>query len=172
MMRVCFDNNILIWGVRKKASPGQEALIRSAGALFEELDKNGAKIIIPTPVLSEFLTFAPEHRHAEITASLESHFQLTPFDAFAAATAARIWRAFSEGNTAWKDELKEAVPGITKARIKYDIQILATAISRSADILYTHDVGLKKLAGGRIEVRELPPPPPEQSDLFADHRQS
>ena len=77
MIRVCFDNNILIWGVRKKASPGQEGQIRRALALFDDLDKDGARIIVLTPVLSEFLTFAPEHRHAEITASLQNHFQLT-----------------------------------------------------------------------------------------------
>ncbi len=168
MNRVCLDNNILIWGVRRKATPGQETHIPRARALIAELDESGARIIVPAPVLSEFLTFAPENRHAEITASLQRHFQLTPFDAHAAAVAAKIWRTQAEGDPNWKESLKEEVADLTHARIKYDIQILATALSRNADILYTHDRALKRLAGGRIDVRELPPPPPKQKELFQD----
>lgn len=166
MKRVCLDNNILIWGVRRKASAGQEAQINRAAALFQELDEAGARIIVPAPVLGEFLTYAPEHRHAEITASLQRHFQLTPFDAHAAGIAAKIWRALAENNPNWKDELKAEVDGLTHARIKYDIQILATAISRNVDVLYTHDEGLMSIAAGRIQVQELPPLPPKQEELF------
>lgn len=53
MKRVCLDNNILIWGVRRRATGGQEGHIPRAVALFEELDESGARIIVPTPVLSE-----------------------------------------------------------------------------------------------------------------------
>ena len=154
MKRVCLDNNILIWGVRRKASEGQEDRIDRASVLFDELDETGARIIVPAPALAEFLTHSPVHRHAEITASLERHFQLTPFDGYAAALAATLWRELAEQSPAWRDELRTEVPGLTHARIKYDIQILATAMARHADILYTHDKGLAKLAQGRIEVRK------------------
>ncbi len=168
MKRVCLDNNILIWGVRSKASKGQEDCINRAVSLFGELDEMGARIIIPTPVLAEFLTYSPVHRHAEITASLERHFQLTPFDGYAATVAARLWRELAEKPRTWHDELHAEVPGITRARIKYDIQILATAMARHTDILYTHDKGLTKLAKGRIDVRQLPSLPPKQEDLFKE----
>ncbi len=43
--------------------------------------------------------------------------------------------------------------------------ILASALARGADVLYTHDGPLKAAADGRIEVRKLPPPRPKQADL-------
>lgn len=158
MKLVCLDNNILIWGIRKKATTGQEDHIRRAAALFKELDESSAQIMVPTPVLSEFLTFIPEQQQDVIVASFSRHFQLTPFDVHAAATAAKIWRSLAAENVTWKDAVKAEVEGLIHARIKYDIQILAIAISRRAEVLYTHDKGLMKLAEGRIEVKTLPPP--------------
>ena len=46
--------------------------------------------------------------------------------------------------------------------------ILATALARKVDVLYTHDGPLRKVADGLLEVRELPPPPPKQEELFPE----
>jgi hypothetical protein len=76
-----------------------------------------------------------------------------------------LWREAAERNPHLKDQVKEAFPGTEKAKIKADIMILATALARNADILYTHDGPLAKVAEGRIDVRDLPPLRPKQADL-------
>ena len=54
---------------------------------------------------------------------------------------------------------------IVPARIKADIMILATALVRKADILYTHDGPLRAIAADFLDVRDLPPARPEQPNL-------
>lgn len=165
MKRVCLDNNILIWGVRGVATSGQEEMIQRAQAFFEDLDASDADILIPTVVVAEFLAGVPKQQHLGLLDVLHRRFQVVPFDVRTAAIAAELWRDAAERNPHLKDQIRDAFPGIERAKIKADLMILATALARGADVLYTHDGPLKMAAGGRIEVRELPPPRPRQVDL-------
>lgn len=165
-MRVCLDNHILIWGIRAAATRGQESMIVRAKALIEDLDRNDAEILVPAVVIAEFLAGAPKEQHAELLNVLHRRFQLPPFDVRAAAVAAGLWRDFAERNSAWREQIRTEFPGIQNVKIKADVQILATALARGAETLYTQDGPLTTLATGLIQVRELPPAPPIQPPLI------
>ena len=165
MNRVCLDNHILIWGVRGVSTPGQEQQIEQARQLFEDLDQSDALVMIPSVVVAEFLAGVPKPQHGNLLDVLNRRFQIPPFDTRTAALAAELWREAAERNPHLKDQVKEAFPGTEKAKIKADIMIIATALARNADILYTHDGPLAKVAEGRIDVRQLPPLRPKQADL-------
>lgn len=165
MNRVCLDNHILIWGVRGVATLGQEQQVEQARQLFEDLDQSDAQVMIPSVVVAEFLAGVPKLQHGNLLDALNRRFQIPPFDTRTAALAAELWREAAERNPHLKDLVKESFPGTEKAKIKADMMILATALARNADILYTHDGPLAKVAEGRIEVRQLPPLRPKQADL-------
>jgi len=165
MKRVCLDNNVLIWGIRGVSTPGQEGMITRTQALLEDLDEADADVLVPAVVVSEFLAGVPKPQHTGLLEVLNRRFQLPPFDVRTAAVAAGLWRDAAERNPHLKDLVKEAFPGTATAKIKADIMILATALVRKADVLYTHDGPLRTIADGLIEVRDLPPPRPKQSDL-------
>lgn len=167
MTRACLDNNILIWGIRDVATEGQEEMIGRAKALLLDLVEERADIIVPSVVVSEFLTGIPNEQHAGTLKVLNKRFQLPPFDVRCAAVAASLWRSFAERNPSLRSLLNEQFPGTQRAKIKADIQIIATAIARNADVIYTHDGALAMVAEGLIDVRELPPARPTQPELFS-----
>jgi predicted nucleic acid-binding protein len=163
--RVCFDNHILIWGMRGVASPGQEDCVERAKELFAELDEADAQVIVPSVVVAEFLAGVQKTQHTEFLEVLNRRFQIPPFDVRTAAVAAGLWRDAAERNPHLRAQVQEAFPGTEKAKIKADMMILATALVRKAEILYTADGPLAKIARERLEVRGLPPARPKQTDL-------
>jgi len=44
----------------------------------------------------------------------------------------------AERNPHLKAQVREAFPGAEKAKIKADLMVLATALARNAEVLYTH----------------------------------
>lgn len=165
MKRACLDNHILIWGVRGVSTPGQEGMINRAQSLFEDLDAADADIIVPAVVVAEFLAGVPVPQHIGLLDVLNRRFQVVPFDVRTASIVAELWRDAAERNPHLRDQIREAFPGTERAKIKADLMILASALARGADVLYTHDGPLKVAAAGRIEVRELPPSRPKQTDF-------
>ena len=165
MKKVCLDNHILIWGVRGVATPGQEDHVERARQLFDDLDQSDSRVMIPSVVVAEFLAGVPKSQHGNLLDVLNRRFQIPPFDTRTAAVAAELWREAAERNPHLKAQVREAFPGTEKAKIKADLMVLATALARNAEILYTHDGPLAKVAEGRIEIRELPPLRPKQTDL-------
>jgi predicted nucleic acid-binding protein len=166
MKRVCLDNHILIWGVRGFATTGQEEMVSRARTLFEELDEADADVLVPAVVVSEFLAGVAKAQHANLLDVLNRRFQLPPFDVRTAAVAAGLWRDAAERNPHLREQVREAFPGTERAKVKADLMILATALVRKADALYTHDGPLAKVAEGFIEVRKLPPPRPTQAEML------
>ncbi len=156
-MRVCLDNHILIWGIRAVATTGQEVMIIRAKALIKELDQADAEVLVPTVVVGEFLAGVPREQHGELVNVLNRRFQVPPYDVRAAAVAAGLWRDYASRKPTLRELIEAEFPGTQKAKIKADVMILATALARRADILYTHDGPLKTIANGLIEVRELQP---------------
>jgi predicted nucleic acid-binding protein len=164
-VKVCLDNHILIWGIRGISSVGQESMILRAKALLKDLDDENAEVLVPAVVVAEFLTGVPKDQHVELLNVLNRRFQVPPFDVRAAAAAAALFRDFAERTPTLREQLHAELPEISSVKIKADVQILATALARRADLLYTHDRSLIKMAAGLIEVRELPPPPSVQESL-------
>ena len=154
MSLIVVDTQILIWAVKREATPGQEPMIEKAARYLEHLDKCKDQIIIPSVVVSEFLANVPDEREAAVLKALEKRFMVIPFDTLAAVYAARIWRKNSEGNPSPIQQLK--ADNFTKAKIKADIQIIGTALARKAARITTHDDGLIKNANGHIDAGPMP----------------
>ena len=150
MSSVCLDTMILVWGIQNNAKPTQQAENLKAISLIDKLDKQKTKIIIPTIVLGEYLVRIPPEHHLATANQLNKRFQLIPFDAQCAQQFANLWRAN-------EDRLAELYAmGSTRKLIKADCMILATAIVRGVDCIYSHDPHLEKLSQGYIEIRKMP----------------
>lgn len=166
METVCLDTNIMIWGVKGEASPGQESNIPKAEALLKNIakDKN-LEPCITSVVLAELLVKVPLEQHEAFKRKLSEAFQILPFDALAAKEFGAIWnKNVSDGVV---KELKEGKRR-SKHELKADCMILATAASRRVSCLYSHDRGIKKLGEGVVEVKDLPAVPPKILPLFPE----
>ncbi|MBV9459090.1 MAG: PIN domain-containing protein [Bradyrhizobium sp.] len=116
-----------------------------------------AKIIVPTPALSEVLIRADDAapKYLEII-TRSSRFKVVPFGDRAAVEAADAHRRAldagdkKEGTANW-------------AKVKYDRQIMAMAKVESADCVYSNDGDLVKMGvkdGIPIVPLAQPPEPP------------
>lgn len=127
-MTVAFDASILIYVIDEQAKPPTDPATGNpvdrcrerVTHLLESLQRQNAKIIIPTPALAEVLVHAatggPEFLRI---LSLSRHFRIAPFDEraaveFAARQADRI-------------EVNARAPATTRAKAKFDDQIVAIA---------------------------------------------
>lgn len=124
--------------------------------LVEQLRAQSARILIPTPALSEFLTFASSDYLAAITNS--RHFEIASFDQLAAVEAGLTLKRDLAGPRG-----KRAGATDPWQKVKVDRQIVAVAKVKRAERLYTTDQGLAALARqsgiAAIGVAELPLPP-------------
>ena len=112
--------------------------------LIAELQQAKAKIIIPAPALGEVLVYgeakAPEWLQI---LSTSKHIRIAPFDTLAAVEFAAMER----------ERLR--IPKGAQAqrrKAKFDEQIVAIARIERADVIYSDDSDIRKLAGS-IEVR-------------------
>ncbi|MFZ1416573.1 MAG: hypothetical protein WAS73_18655 [Defluviicoccus sp.] len=163
-MIVAFDASILIYVIDEKANPpvdpatGQpvDGCHARVMHLLENLQRQSAKIIIPTPALAEVLVRAAEAapRFLQILGS-NKHFRIIGFDERAAVEfAARQAERIGGGVRA---------PATTRAKAKFDDQIVAIASVEGATTIYSDDEDIAKLAEGRFEVIKIAamPLPPE-----------
>jgi predicted nucleic acid-binding protein len=152
MELVGFDTHILIWGVQKTSRQTQQDMIPKTERFFKHLDDNQIKVIIPSVVLSEFLMPIPAKEMGSYLHKIEEKFMVIPYDAMAAIEFAKIWQSKQEDDTI--QALRH--DGLSKHHLKVDGMIVATALTRKASCIYSHDSGLKKFASGYIEVKEIP----------------
>ena len=127
----CFDTHLLIGGIRGEAETGQEDMVLRAQKYIALLDSKKEKIMIPAPVLSEFLVGSgtPKNRKAELAAATGKHFRIYPLDTPAAEKAAEIQEM---------DLVRSLVKdGADRDKIKVDAMIVAIAIVRKAELYST-----------------------------------
>jgi predicted nucleic acid-binding protein len=126
--------------------------------LVNELDRTNAKLIIPTPALSEALVYAGADASQKIVDELTkwSVFQIEPFDTRAAIEVAAMARAAL-------GRRKRGDSTATYAKLKYDRQIVAIAKVNGAATIYSDDGDVRAIAGeAGIQVKglaDLPLPP-------------
>jgi predicted nucleic acid-binding protein len=150
MSLVCFDTQVVIWGVKQEATPGQDVMIQKAKALITRCDANKVSVMLPSLVVAELLMAVDTKLHNNFIAFVNARFIVPTFDTNAAAIFAAMWRDR-------KINLDQD-PSIakTRAEMKADFMIVATAIAQGADCIYTEDPLLEKFAQGRIDIRPLP----------------
>lgn len=151
-MIYCIDSNIVIWGIKKQATAGQEQMIARAEQIFSKADELEDYIVIPTVVLSEILAPELPQIRAKYIEIFKKHFIVAPFDERAALKYAEIMHERFE-------EVKNLANSTNNPRqkTKVDHMIIATALVYNANAIYSTDIGLKTFALGLIDVRDLPP---------------
>jgi hypothetical protein len=132
-------------------------------ATLSEAGDGGTQIIIPTPVLSEVLVRAGKAKAQYLNEFTSSYsFRIAPFDEKAAIELAFLIDADLQSGKRLSDVE-------TKAKVKFDRQIIAIAKVQGANVIYSDDGGLKTVgeANGFIVIPtwELPTPPMKQVEL-------
>jgi predicted nucleic acid-binding protein len=161
---ICLDTPLLIWGVRGISTRGQEHEIVKAARYIRWLKMKNLQVMVPTPVLAEFLVGATATELHEMSI-FEMGFQIPPFDIPAAKITADLMRD-AHHVKAIREEY-----GIGNQCIKTDAMILAIAISRNAQQIITSDnhfKSLEKLSGGKIAVSGIPEIPANVEDQQQD----
>lgn len=172
---VVFDTSLLLFTVdpttRPPRIPGTEQpLLNCPGRvslLLTELAARGARVMVPTPVLSEFMIKAGPNRDTFLAEMKRSRaFQISPFDEACAMELALLEDADLKSVKPLSDE-------VTKAKLKFDRQIVAMAKVHRVTAIYTGDVHLSKVAKRNgihaMMTWELPEPPPKpQGNLDLD----
>lgn len=158
---VCFDASVLIDLFNDRlAGPRKERM----EVLMAKLGKE--KVVIPTPAYAEFLTRAATAReayHTRIESS--STFRVEPFSKRASIECAiMLDQVFSA-----KEKRM-----VSKAKIKFDWMIVATAKAVGASCVYTSDQDISRcckhaaLACILIGEIQIPPPEPKTTEMFPD----
>ena len=147
-MIVCIDTHVLIWGIKKDSVPSQRMMIDRTKNFLEWLQNEQQRIIVPAPVLGEFLMRIPFDEHSKITQEIQSRFMVLPYDAASASLYAHIWQK----------NKNNGLPSVNTGRekMKTDSMIVAIAVANKARILYSEDPDIQKFAKGFIETRNIP----------------
>lgn len=156
---VVFDASILLLVLEENARASVPQARARVEYLIETLSKTGEKIIIPTPALSECLVHAGRASAAYLDIiNQQSCFRIASFDQRAAVEAAvRTHDALRQGRSS----------AASRAKIKFDRQIVAIAVVEGATAVYSDDADVVAYAreagmeGCRLADLQLPP----QSEL-------
>lgn len=162
-MVAAFDTNVLCLllhpdadipndpSTKKPVSRAQDRISH----LVEQFREAGSRILLPTPVLAEFLTFAAADYLSIINAS--ASFEVAPFDQRAAIEVATALRKAKAGPG------KKLGLDAKWQKIKVDWQVAAIAKVGGADTLYTTDSDLGTIAAEfkikaiHVAALDLPP---------------
>lgn len=162
---IIFDASYLVVFLNKNPEPAKDREGRPVAGFKERveylansLNTSGEQTGIPTPAMAEVLVRAGKGRYQFVAIlSDRMRFQLVPFDARAAIEAAELIALVKSNNETWG----------THAKVKFDIQIVATAKAEDATIIYSDDRDIENLAKRLkipvMRICDLPLPPPEQA---------
>ncbi len=148
---ICLDTTPLIWGVQGIADKSQTGMIARTKRYLRFLRSVNERIIVPTPVMIEYLSGFPAEEQAAQIAILESQFRLPGLDAPAAAIAGMLnaQKSVIQKVRRESDESRQA--------LKIDVEIIAIAIAQKASCIITNNVKeFTALAQERIPIRPVP----------------
>lgn len=109
--------------------------VRRVEALMDMVESSGGAIIIPTPVLAEYLVGIDKKDHQTHLNMIQrkSCFEIASFDEIAAIECAQMPSI---------KELKLMMKSDTANKVKFDRQIISIAKSLNVDEVWTHDRGV------------------------------
>lgn len=155
-MIVAFDASILVYVIDEQAKPPVDPATgkpvdrcrERVTRLLETLQRQNAKIVIPTPALAEVLVRAAKGGPEFLRIlSSSKHFRIAPFDERAAVEFA--------ARQAERMAASARAPAATRTKAKFDDQIVAIAAVEGATTIYSDDEDIAKLAEGRFEVVKI-----------------
>ncbi|YCH28992.1 PIN domain-containing protein [Erwinia sp. D4-22] len=164
MKKIIVDTNILI-SLMKKNSPSANLLGEDgftivdnlelrAKALLEHIERNGGTIVIPTPVLAEYLLGidGEKNKHAQVAQIYSMNcFEIIPFEELAAIECSLL-PSLQE----FKQFAKQIDSNQTANKIRFDRQIIAIAKANGITEVWSCDGEvIKKGREVGIEVRSI-----------------
>lgn len=136
--------------------------------LIKTLSDRGERVLIPAPALSEVLVSLGSKMPEILQAMLNSYaFRIQPFEERAAIEVAFLTDTDLQSG-------RRLSPDETKAKVKYDRQIIATAKVSNAHTVYSDDNKLKEKARANgmeafgVADLPLPPEPPQTKFEFVE----
>ncbi len=156
VMGIAFDEHPSVPLDPSTAQPLTQAKAR-IDYLLKVLGESQQRVMLPTPAIAEYIVKGGPDKEKRIEVIVNSKaFVVAAFDLRAAIECALI----EDADTARGTPLTEQQ---TKAKVKYDRQIIATAIARGASTIYTGDKHLAARAKASgvdaVLTWELPLPP-------------
>ncbi len=170
---VVFDTSTILYVLepqtRPPIDPATQLLLTRCpdriALLIAELSTARTGILIPTPVLSEFMVKAGPNKHQYLTRfKVSKNFTVASFDEMAAIELALL-------NDPDLQSSRALDPQITKAKIKFDRQVVAIAKVHGAKRIITDDGHLAMVAqrNGIVPTMTwqlpLPPEKPENKQM-------
>jgi hypothetical protein len=135
--------------------------------LVQTISQRRGKIVIAAPSLAEFLLLA-EEKYADYLTIIrrKSVFEVAGFDDPEAVELAEHWKKHGD-----RKKLKPNTSD-TWAKMKYDRQIVAIAVTRRIECIYSTDKDLHRFAEQlnikSCDIADLPLPPPRQLHLVGE----
>lgn len=145
-MKIVIDTNILVQIMQNGSAtdlydPETGEVIQNAferaEALVEWIDSIKGVVVLPAPVIAEYL-LGIDRGHFQLHLDMLNGFkciEISPFDQLAAIECAMLVS---------NQELKQLDPDAKMAKLKFDRQILAVALASGAKEIWTHDKQLFK----------------------------
>lgn len=126
---IAFDTTPMLWGVRDQED--EFKMVEHTKRYIKKLENDGYYILVPTPVVAEYLVgaTATQFKEAQI---LRRGFLIADLDPEAAILAAKMQRG---GNV----EIIHGEYGIPKQNIRIDSFIIAIAITNGSKKIITHN---------------------------------
>jgi len=166
MAVVVFDTSVLLLAIHPDSAPpldpqtGQplEYARERVDYLVRELQKDHSKVVIPSPALSELLVHAGSAVSEYVARLNQAPFRIDNFDTRAAIECAEAIRKYGSKGTGKEN---------TRAKVKFDRQIVAIAQVCRAETIYSDDRDIYRYAqkAGIKVVRSY------ELDLDPDNRQ-
>lgn len=132
---IAIDTQALVWGVRHE---GPDEMQQQARWLFEYIEQADALVVLPTVVLSEFLTGVKQQDRPRVAQAISERFTVAAFDSKAAYLAAELYQSSENSKP-------KGVPG-GRSVLRADSMIVATAKAFGAEIFISHDTACRKMA--------------------------
>lgn len=135
---VVFDTSVLLLAIYPEVAPPADPKTEKplefskqrVDYLIRKLQKNRSKVVIPAPALSELLVYAGSAVNDYVTKLNQNPFSVVPFDTRAAIECAEAIRKFG---------IKGKGQANSRAKVKFDRQIVAIAQVSRADTIYSDD---------------------------------
>jgi len=147
MAIICIDTQILSWGLIKKPPPNKPQIIHQASDFLRWVEEQKHRVIIPSIVVGELLTAVPSEDHSIILGKFQKSWRIVDFNPPAAQRFAILRREHAIKNKL-NELIDPSIPGATRAGLKADVMIIAVAIVNQAQIIYSHDGNLLRIAEG------------------------
>ena len=145
MAAVAFDTSVLLLAIHPGSAPPLAPLTKlpleyakqRVDYLIRKLQTNKTRVIIPAPALSELLVHAGSAFNDYVTTLQQAPFSVVAFDTRAAIACACAVRNYG---------LKSKGTNNTRAKVKFDRQIIAIAEVAGVETIYSDDSDIFKYA--------------------------